>query len=98
MIGLRGSPTMTRDRSGLRPESPRLEKWLRETWTKAEREAAEARASQDVRIAERQIADLEAGRAHAISSEEMRESSGSAHAGQATDPYSHRYHFVFWLR
>ncbi len=100
MIGLRGSPTMTpRQIWDFVLESPRLEKWLRETWTKAEREAAEARAdARDVRIAERQIADLEAGRAHAISSEEMRERLGLGPRGDKPQtPYSHRYHFVFWL-
>jgi len=94
MIGLRGSPTMTpRQIWDFVLESPRLEKWLRETWTKAEREAAEARAdARDVRIAERQIADLEAGRAHAISSEEMRERLGLGPRGDKPQtPYSHRY-------
>jgi len=88
MIGLRGSPTMTpRQIWDFVLEIPRLEKWLRETWTKAEREAAEARAdARDARIAERRIAELEAGRVRAISSEEMRERLGSVHAGQATDP------------
>lgn len=100
MIGLRGSPTMTpRQIWDFVLEIPRLEKWLRETWTKAEREAAEARAdARDARIAERRIAELEAGRVRAISSMEMRERLGLGPRGDKPQtPYSHRYHFVFWL-
>jgi uncharacterized protein with HEPN domain/predicted RNase H-like HicB family nuclease len=100
MIGLRGSPTMTpRQIWDFVLEIPRLEKWLRETWTKAEREAAEARAdARDARIAERRIAKLEAGRVRAISSAEMREQLGLGPRGDKPQtPDSHRYHFVFWL-
>ena len=50
---------------------------MRETWTKAEREAAEARAdARDGRIAKRRVAELAAGRVRAISSAEMREQLG----------------------
>jgi uncharacterized protein with HEPN domain/predicted RNase H-like HicB family nuclease len=100
MIGLRGSPTMTpRQIWDFVLEIPRLEKWLRETWTKAEREAAEARAdARDVRIAERRLAELDAGRVRAISGAEMRERLGLGPRGDKPQtPYSHRYHFVFWL-
>jgi len=95
------SPTMTPKQiwDFIHKEVPELEKGLRKKWTKAEREAAEARAdARDVRIADRQIADLEAGRAHAISNAEMRERLGLAPSGEKPQtPFSHRYHFVFWL-
>ena len=65
----------------------------------AARAAAEARAdARDARIAERRIAELDAGRVRAISSEEMRERLGLGPRGDKPQaPYSHRYHFVFWL-
>ena len=100
MIGLRGSPTMTpRQIWDFVLEIPKLEKWLRETWTKAEREAAEARAdARDARIAELRAAEFDAGRVSAISSAEMRESLGLGPRGNKPQaPYSHRHHFVFWL-
>ena len=76
-----------------------LREGRRRSRRKAEREAAEARAdARDARIAERRIAELEAGRVRAISSEEMRERLGLGPRGDKPQtPYSHRYHFVFWL-
>jgi uncharacterized protein with HEPN domain/predicted RNase H-like HicB family nuclease len=80
-------------------EVPEMEKGLRRRWTKAEREAAEARAdARDVRMADKICADLDAGRVRAISSEEMRKRLGLGPIGNKPQtPYSHRYHFVFWL-
>jgi uncharacterized protein with HEPN domain/predicted RNase H-like HicB family nuclease len=66
---------------------------------RAARAAAEARAdARDVRIAERRIAELDAGRVRAISSEEMRERLGLGPRGDKPQtPYSHRYAFTLWL-
>ena len=83
----------------IQKEVPELDKGLRKRWTKAEREAAEARAdARDVRMADKICADLDAGRVRAISSEEMRKRLGLAPSGNKPQtPYSHRYHFCFWL-
>jgi predicted RNase H-like HicB family nuclease len=76
-----------------------LREGRRRSRRKAARAAAEARAdARDARIAERRIAELDAGRVRAISSEEMRERLGLGPRGDKPQaPYSHRYHFVFWL-
>ena len=76
-----------------------LREGRRRSRRKAEREAAEARAdARDVRIAERRLAELDAGRVRAISGAEMRERLGLGPRGDKPQtPYSHRYHFVFWL-
>ncbi len=80
-------------------EVPELDMGLRKRWTKAAREAAEARAdARDVRMADKICADLDAGRVRAISSVEMRKRLGLAPSGNKPQtPYSHRYHFCFWL-
>jgi uncharacterized protein with HEPN domain len=75
MIGLRGKPTMTPKQiwDFVHKDVPELEKNLRRRWTKAEREAAEARAdARDARIAERRLAEFEAGRVRAIPSAEFK--------------------------
>jgi len=75
MIGLRGKPTMTPKQiwDFVHKDVPELEKNLRRRWTKAEREAAEARADARLaRIAERRLAEFEAGRVRAIPSAEVK--------------------------
>ncbi|MGA7743521.1 MAG: HepT-like ribonuclease domain-containing protein [Polyangia bacterium] len=75
MIGLRGSPTITPRQiwDFVHKDVPELEKNLRRRWTKAEREATEARAdARDARIAERRLAEFEAGRVRAIPSAEFK--------------------------
>jgi uncharacterized protein with HEPN domain/predicted RNase H-like HicB family nuclease len=76
-----------------------LREGRRRSRRKAARAAAEARADvRDARIAERRIAELDAGRVRAISSEEMRERLGLGPRGDKPQtPYSHRYDFTFWL-
>jgi uncharacterized protein with HEPN domain/predicted RNase H-like HicB family nuclease len=95
------SPTMAPKQiwDFIHKEVPELEKGLRRKWTKAEREAAEARADvRDAKFAERLAADIDAGRVRMISGEEMRKRLGLAPRGDKPQaPYSHRYHFVFWL-
>ena len=97
MIGLRGSPTMTpRQIWDFVLEIPKLEKWLRETWTKAEREAAED--ASDQRVVERHLVDLRAGRVRMIPHEQVMLDHGM-------DPFKDRmkrprprpvYDFGFW--
>jgi predicted RNase H-like HicB family nuclease len=76
-----------------------LREGRRRSRRKAARAAAEARAdARDVRIAERRIAELDAGRVRAISGAEMRERLGLGPRGDKPQaPYSHRYDFALWL-
>ena len=100
-IGLQGKPAMTPKQiwDFIQKEVPELEKGLSRRWTKAEREAAEARAdARDARMAEHWIAEFKAGRVRVISDAEMREKLGlGPRGGKPQTPYGHRYHFVFWL-
>jgi uncharacterized protein with HEPN domain/predicted RNase H-like HicB family nuclease len=97
-IGLRGNATMTpREIWDFAREIPKLEKDLCRSWTRTQREEAEARAdARDVRMAEEICADIDAGRVRAYSREEMLKHLG-LEPGNPERRLNRKYGFVFWF-
>ena len=98
MIGLRGSPMMTPKQIwDFAKNIPKLEKYLCRSWTRTQREAAEARAdARDVRMADKICADLDAGRVRTYSHEEVLKHLG-LEPGNPQSRLNRRYGFVFWF-
>jgi uncharacterized protein with HEPN domain/predicted RNase H-like HicB family nuclease len=88
-----------RDRLSIKEINRLLREGRRRSKRKAARAAAEARSdARLVKIAERRLAKFEAGHERAIPSAEMWERLGlGPREDKPQAPYSHRYHFVFWL-
>jgi uncharacterized protein with HEPN domain/predicted RNase H-like HicB family nuclease len=98
MIGLRGNSTMTPKQIwDFAKDIPKLEKYLCRSWTRTQREAAEARAdARDVRMADKICADIDAGRVRTYSREELLKHLG-LEPGNPQSRLNRRYGFVFWL-
>jgi uncharacterized protein with HEPN domain/predicted RNase H-like HicB family nuclease len=98
MIGLRGNSTMTpRQIWDFAKDIPKLEKYLCRSWTRTQREAAEARAdARDVRMAERILANIDAGRVRAYSHDELLKHLG-LEPGNPQGRLNRRFAFVFWF-
>jgi uncharacterized protein with HEPN domain/predicted RNase H-like HicB family nuclease len=98
MIGLRGNSTMTPKQIwDFAKNIPKLEKYLCRSWTRTQREAAEARAdARDARMADKICADIDAGRVRTYSHEEMLKYLG-LEPGNPQSRLNRRYGFVFWL-
>ena len=98
MIGLRGSPMMNPKQIWDFARSiPKLEKDLCRSWTRTQREAAEARAdARDVRMADKICADIDAGRVRTYSYEELLKHLG-LEPGNPQSRLNRRYGFAFWF-
>ena len=98
MIGLRGNATMTpRQIWDFAKDITKLEKYLCRSWTRTQREAAEARAdARDVRMADRILANIDAGRVRAYSHDELLKHLG-LEPGNPQSRLNRRYGFVFGL-
>ena len=82
---------------GFAQDIPKLEKDLCRSWTRSQREEAEARAdARDVRMAEKRCADIDAGRVRTYSHEEALKYLG-LEPGNPERRLNRRCGFVFWF-